>query len=111
MTSSREEVPTEQEVRERRVMTARANRFWSEVEETALVRRERWLIHAETDEMFSPFAAQVWANGSANIAQNDRVPLTFYVDREGEVRFLERQPGTWSQVVARRARRRSGAAA
>lgn len=109
MRRSSEEVPPEDAVREKRVTVARANPVWSEIEETALVRRERWLVHAETDEWFTPFAAQVWVRGTAVIAQNDRVPLTFFVDQQGEVRFLERQAGTWSEVVAKRVRRRAPA--
>ena len=105
MRRSSEEVPSEDAIREKRVQVARANPVWSEVAETLLVRRERWLVHAETDETFTRFAAQVWARGTAVIAQNDRVPLTFFVDQQGEVHFLERQAASWSEIFAKRTRR------
>jgi hypothetical protein len=38
---------------------------------------------------------------------NDQVPLVFYVDRQQEVQFLERMPGTWSERVERQARRKA----
>jgi hypothetical protein len=105
MKRASEEVPDEDAIRVRRVEIARRNPRWNEVEETALVRRERWFVHADTDEMFSLYRGPVFMTGSASVAFNDRVDMFFYVRGDGEVIFLERQPGTWSEIVARRARR------
>ena len=106
MRRSSEDVPSEDAAREKRVEAARRNPVWREVEEAVLVPRERWLVHAETNETFTRFAAQVWARGTAVIAQNDRVPLTFFVDQQqGEVHFLERQAASWSEIFAKRTRR------
>ena len=35
----------------------------------------------------------------------DQVELAFYVDRDGNLVFLEHLPGTWSEYVAKRAKR------
>jgi len=109
MKRASEEVPEEDAVRARRMEIARKNTLWSELEEAALVSRGRWLVHADSDEVFSRFKAAVWSRGSAQISANDRVPLWFYIDQQGEVHFLERLPGTWSERVAKRARRRAPA--
>ena len=71
--------------------------------ETDLVRRGPWLVHADTDELFKNY---VFARGAGRPTFNEGVPLTFYVDHEGDLVFLERGLGTWSEYIARRAKRR-----
>lgn len=92
-------------VAEARVEAARKNPDWVEVEEIDLVVRKPWLVHAESDELYSVFRGAIFERGSARLVFNYSVPLAFYVDRTGSVVFLERRPGTWSDVVAKRARR------
>jgi hypothetical protein len=42
-----------EQLRAARRETARGNPRWQEVEETSLVRRAMFLVHADTDELFS----------------------------------------------------------
>lgn len=93
----------EVELREARVAAARRQPGWVEFEETALVRRARWLVHAESDELYRRSRGVVFQSGSAALIA-DHVPLAFYVEHEtGEVVFLEKVGKTWSEIVARRA--------
>jgi hypothetical protein len=110
MRSSSEIRPDQDEIRDRRVELARRNSHWTELAETELVRRGRVLVSAESDEIFSFYRGMVFEPGSAAVAFNESVPLYFYVDRAGEIVFLERQRGTWSEIVAKRARRRAAPA-
>lgn len=99
-----EDRPDAAAIRERRVELARRNPFWVEIEETALVPRGRMLVHADTDELYMPYRGMVFHAGSAEMF-NERVPLAFHVNRDGGLHFLERQPGTWSRIVAKQAER------
>ena len=100
-----DERPTEDAIRERRIMEARRNSYSTELQETDLVRRGRLLVAAETDEIFTLYRGVVFPGGAALAAFNQQVPLAFYVDRDGDLVFLERRGGTWSELVARKARR------
>jgi hypothetical protein len=95
----------EEQLRAARREQARRNAYWQELEEAALVRRAPFLVDADTDELWAPFLAPVFETGSARIVANDQVPLAYFVTPEGDVRFVERVGGTWSAIVARRARR------
>ena len=107
--SSVDELPDAAAIRERRVEVARRNTRWTELRETGLVRRGRWLVHAETDELFKVCRGTIFLTGEAVIAFNDQVEMHFYVDRDGDIVFLQRDRGTWSDVVAKRAKRRAAA--
>jgi hypothetical protein len=104
--SSSDAAPADEEqVRAARREQARRNAYWEELEETALVRRAPFLVHAADDSLSTPFQAPVFEAGSARIVANDQVPLGYFITPEGDVRFVERKAGTWSQVVERKARR------
>jgi len=92
-------------VAEARVEAARKNPDWVEVEEIDLVARKPWLVHAETDALYTVFRGAIFERGSARPVFNHTVPLAFYLDRTGDLVFLERRPGTWSEIVAKRTRR------
>lgn len=102
--ASSDERPDEDAIAARRVEVARRNSHWAELCETDLVRRARYLVHAETDELFTPHRGYVFATGSSTLIA-DRFPMFWYVDRDGELVFLERVQGTWSAIVERRAKR------
>ena len=89
-----QEVPTDAAIREARVELVRRNPHWTELEETALVPRARLLVHADSDEVFTLYRGVVFGTGAASILFNEQVPMWFYVDRAGEVVFLERRSGT-----------------
>jgi hypothetical protein len=103
MRSASDDRPAEDEIRDRRVEVARRNSKWTEIEEpSALVRRGRlYIVHADTDEVFKPYRGVVFATGSATVIA-DQTALYFYV-RDEELTFLELEPGTWSDRVAKRA--------
>jgi hypothetical protein len=86
--------PVDQEqLRAPRREAARANPRWQEVEETSLVRRAMFLVHADDDTLWSHYRGTVWDPGSANVIFNDMLPMWFFVDADGDVVFLERRPG------------------
>jgi hypothetical protein len=94
----------QEQLRAARREAARANVRWQEVEETSLVRRAMFLVHADDDTLWSFYRGTIW-DGSANVIFNADLPMWFYVDADGDVVFLERRPGLWSDIVARQARR------
>lgn len=104
MRSSSDERPTADAIRDARVGAARRNPDWTELAETDLVRRARYLVHAETDELFTLHRGTVFATGSTTLIA-DRFPMFWYLDRDGDLVCLERVPGTWSERVARQAKR------
>jgi len=96
------------QVRQARLELARSQRHWTEIAETRLVRRGPFVVDSETDAVFVYWRGQVFESGRATVGYvRDDTPMIFTVDRGGEVIFLERHPGaaTWSEIVARKARR------
>ena len=101
---SSEQRPSEAEIRRARVARARQHQRFTEIPAGRLVPRHRfWLVDAETDECFVPYRGGVFHAGTASILA-DQAYLHFYVDEAGEPRFVERQPKTWSEIYAKRAR-------
>ena len=94
------------ELREARIAAARHNPRWTEIPDD-LVPRGRCLVSAATDEVL-PHRGVVFERGSARLVA-DMAPLVFTVTADGELRFLDRQPGSWSDVVAEQARRERAA--
>jgi hypothetical protein len=95
----------EDELRQKRVEVARRVPGWTELEETALVRRGRVLVDADTDAVYRPHRGVVFAPHSVTLIA-DQVALYFTVSPDGGLAFYELLPGTWSEQVARQARRR-----
>jgi hypothetical protein len=102
----------EQEVRRARLELARRQSAWTEIPETRLVRRGRYLVDAETDFVYVLRRGLVFEPGRAAVGYvADQTPMTYFVDQAGEIVFLE-QPGaprTWSEIVERKARRERAA--
>ncbi len=101
-----QEDPNSTRLREGRVQAARANRHRVELEESALVRRGPYFVHADSDDVFTFYRGAIFRTGSPRIEFDENVEHAFYVDVHSEVRVLERQRGTWSDVVAKKAKRR-----
>lgn len=101
--SSTEDWSGEAAIRECRVELAQRNSHWSELQETDLVRRGRLLVHAQSDQVFSFYRGLVFDPSFASISFNETVPMWFYVDRAGEVVFLERKSWTWTERLEKRA--------
>jgi hypothetical protein len=90
---------------ELRLQYARQNQHWTEVDEVALVRRPfGLLIGADDDSVYRAFRGAVFAGDEVRSSFAAETELSFYV-RDGQMVFLERVPGTWSEHVARRAKR------
>ena len=69
-------------------------------------RPPRYLVDAESDELFTLYRGQIFTAGRAVPSFNENVPLVFYVRDDDELVFIEQaHPRTWSEVVARQARR------
>ena len=95
--------PDERALREARVAVARRNQQWQEIPDD-LVPGGRCLVGLDGRDLFGPSRRRVGVRQS----RPDRRPgraLVFTVSDDGELRFLARQPGAWSEVVARRSRR------
>ena len=94
-----------EQVRPARLEVARRNPKWTELEEVDLVPRGRgWLVSADTDAIYTPTRGVVFQPHSVNVIA-DQIELAFYVDREGDIVFLERLPFTWTEHLERRAAR------
>jgi hypothetical protein len=105
-------VEHEHQVREKRLETARGRANWTEIPETRLVRRGRFWVDAETDLLWAIRRGYVFEPERATVGYvRDDQPMTFMVDADDDVVFLEALSGprTWSEVVAKRARRGSPA--
>ena len=97
-----------QRVREARIEAARRNSYWREVVESELVRRGPYLVHSESDEVFTPYRGAVWGTPSSIRPEfMDMQELLFYVSAGGLVVFLEASRQSWSEVVAERSRRKA----
>ena len=94
-------------LREKRIEHARSMRAWVEHSETDFVRRRpAYLIHAESDEVFTVYRGAIFDPGTAYVAFNENIEMHWFVDGADEIVFLERTtPRTWSEFVERRARR------
>ena len=99
-----------EKVRVARLELVRRNSRWVEIPETRLVTRSRFLIDAETDEIFTLHRGVVFEPNSAVVGYvPEGAELHYFVDEAGAVIFLERQRGTWSEIIAKKARRAAGA--
>ena len=94
-----------EQLRAARLEAARRTPQWEEVAETMFVPRARWLVRADDDTLWTPFRAPVFETGSARIVANDQVPLSYFITPEGDVRFVEKFGGSWSQIVERQTRK------
>jgi hypothetical protein len=98
----------ERAVREARLANARQRSAWTEIPETRLVRRGPFFVDSETDQLYVLRRCVVFEPNRAVVGYiPDGTPMTFTVNERGEVVFLEQPPGprTWSEIVARKARR------
>ena len=92
-----------EEVRAARLDAVRRNRRRTELEETTLIPRGPFLVHAPSDELFVFRRGEVWEPDRASIGYvREDAEMDYFVDREGDVVFVERQlrGKTWSDVVA-----------
>ena len=98
--------PTEpedvRELGEARIAAARRHNRWTEVPYD-LVPRGPYLVSASTDEIFLPHRGVVFESRSAKLIA-DMAPLVFTVTDDGEILFVDRQPGSWSAVVEQQQR-------
>jgi hypothetical protein len=101
------ELPSEDEIRQQRIASARKCHHWEELDPADLIPRgPRFLVSASTDAVFVPYAGAVWnALGGIDFAEQN--PLNFTIDG-GDVQLYERQPWTWSERVYQRERGAAG---
>jgi hypothetical protein len=94
-------------VREKRIEHARATRDWVEHREEEFVRRPPgFLVHADSDQVFTVYRGTVFEPRGARIVFGHVPEMHWFIDRAGEIVFLERtSPRTWSEHVERQARR------
>ena len=103
-----EERPTADEIRDGRVEAARRCRVWTEIQDDFVPRGHGLFVSAATDHVYAPVRGVVFATASVEIIA-DQAPLYFTVTADGGLAFYERRPQTWSEMLARRARRRTPA--
>lgn len=97
-------------VRPARLEVARRNSKWTEIENDLVPRGRGWLVSAETDLIYQPVRGVVFARYSVNVIA-DQTELSFYVDRDGDLVFLERIRGTWTEHLEKHAARELAKAA
>jgi hypothetical protein len=102
------EQPSADEIRQRRVQQARERTRWQEIPEERLVRREHWLIDAETDAMLDVYRGDVFTRDGLVAFAEDRDDLRFYVSDASEIVVLEPSSlaTTWSDYLYQRGRAR-----
>ena len=95
------------QVRQARLELARRQSNWTEIPESRLVQRGRFLVDAHTDAVFRLHRGVVFEPHRAAIGYViDGTPMTYYVDTNDQVVFLEALGDrTWSEIVERQARR------
>jgi hypothetical protein len=100
----------EHELRAARAAAARRTK-WREFSEGEFVRRGprgAWLVHEPTDEIFVLRRGSVFADrATIEFAREDDPSIAYFVTADERVVALERvpHPRTWSEHVARQARR------
>ncbi len=102
-------VEHERQVRQARLDLARRQTTWTEIPDTRLVRRGRYLVDAETDLIYVLRGGVVFEPGKAVVGYvPENTPMTFTVYENGKIAFLEQPSGprTWSEIVAHKAARR-----
>jgi hypothetical protein len=97
-------------VRPARLEVARRNAKWTEIANDLVPRARGWLVSAETDAIYRGHAGVVFAPYSVTVVA-DQAELYYYVDRDGDLQFLERIPGTWTEHLEKRAARELAKAA
>ena len=91
-------------VRAARLEAARRTSRWTELEAVDLVRRGRVFVAASDDSVYLRHRGVTFESGkAAPIA--DQAPLHFTVDQGGNLTFYEKQSATWTELVARKAKR------
>lgn len=95
------------ELRQGRVAAARRIAKWTELDGEP-IGRGPFLIDEPTDRIFTTYRGAIFEKGSPRILFNEGVPLHFFVDRDGDIRFLELSTvaPTWTAFVERRETRR-----
>ena len=108
MRRSSEDVPTEDAIRAGRIEAARRCQVWTEIEDDLVPRGRGLFVSADTDHVYAPIRGVVFATASVEIIAT-HAPYYFTVSADGQLAFYERRPQTWSEIVARQARRRAPA--
>lgn len=94
-----------QKLQAARVEAARRNAKWTELDESDLVARGDLFVSVATDAVFAPARGVIFEPHTASPIA-DFAPLRFFV-HDDQLVFLEAQPGTWSDEIARQERRRA----
>ena len=94
----------DERLRPARLEAARRNSKWTEIEDDLVARGRGYLVSAASDAVYRRTRGVVFAPYSVSVIA-DQAEFAFYVDRNGELVFLELEPGTWSEHVERQARR------
>jgi hypothetical protein len=89
----------EDEIRQRRIASARACPSWSALDPGDLVERGNghFLVSASDDSVYTRYAGAVW-NALGGIAHSEANPLYFVV-QDGNVHLFEKYPWNWSEIV------------
>jgi hypothetical protein len=100
----------EEAVRPARLEVARRNSKWTEIENDLVPRNRGWLVSASTDAICQPVRGVVFQPWTVTVTA-DQAALFYFVDDDGELHFLERIPGTWTEHLEKQAARERAKAA
>lgn len=94
----------DQRVTPKRIEVARSTSTWFELEAADLVARDRGRVYvsAKTDFVFEPMNGLVFEPDTARPLVDPDIELYYVVQPDNTLRFFQRRPGTWSQIVQRR---------
>ena len=92
------------EIRQARLVAARRNSKWTEIEDDLVPRARGLFVSAATDRVYTLVRGIVYAPGSASVVA-DRAPLYYTVSEDGELAFYERRTETWTEQLERKAER------
>ena len=103
-TTDGERAAHEEQVRQARLVAARRNSKWTEIEDDFVSRGRGLFVSAASDHVYAAVRGIVFATASVTIIA-DQSPLYFVVGDNGELAFYERQPRTWTEMLERKAER------
>jgi hypothetical protein len=103
------EAAGDDQVRAARIRAARKNPAWTEIDDDLVPRGRGWHVSAESDQIYTRYRGVAFQTGSAAMIC-DRAEIYYTVDGDDRLVLYEKQHGSWSQLIARQARRKRAAA-
>lgn len=92
-----------EEVRAERIRIARRTERWEEIPDDLVKRQFDFWVSASSDRVYTPVRGLVFAPESAAVV--DELGSLYFTVRDAEIVFWKREKLTWSEMIAKRARK------